>query len=243
MSWAVYVLIFLLALLLLRLATQRLPASEAKERLEIINTAIATAGIFVGAIWVWNEFSRERQGIPWITADQVVTSYSIPPNETLLDIRTTIENKGRIAVDLGKGVTWVQQILPLYPDVDKIINSEKYGKDIGEEKTVSSLFKQGNKTIDWTMVCERQHVGTIHLEPSEKSIIEEEFLIPAALELVRVYTHMKSPVNAEIGYTASTLHQISKERGNAPAPENTGNYRYLCGFDTPPPNDRGTRRN
>jgi hypothetical protein len=65
-----------------------LSATRSKERLEIINTVITTAAVFVGAVWVWDEFSRERQGIPQLTTTQTIASFPLPDDQVLLDPAT-----------------------------------------------------------------------------------------------------------------------------------------------------------
>ena len=110
-----YALIFLVAIALMLWAVRKLDAPGAKERLEIINTLVTTAAIFVGAVWVWDEFSRERKSASRLTIYQDVSSFPIPDDQILLHIQTTFTNAGQTRVSIDKGFTRVQRILPLDP--------------------------------------------------------------------------------------------------------------------------------
>lgn len=228
-----YILIFVVAGATLIVAIRNLAADKAKTRLDIIHSIIATAAIFVGAIWVWDQFSRERQGVPRLITSQTVTSFPIPEDQVLLNITTTLVNAGKTRVTVGQGFTRIQKVLPLDQNIDKIINPSRYNSVSSENEIREALIDNRSGAIPWPLMCKRIWDKELVIEPNESHDVNEQFLLPASTKLVRVYTYLFSPANEGLGYEIVRLHSLEEEGTQDVSSVEISNDRRLCNIDQP----------
>src|SRR5680860_337369 len=234
-----YILVFAAGIAVLLLIVCNLNAPEAKQRLEIIHVIVTTAAIFVGAVWVWDEFGRERKGATRLTVDQRVTSFPIPDDQIVLQVETEFVNAGQTLVRIDHGFTRVQQVLPLDESLDKIINPARYGNSQTTQEVRNALRSKMKKGIPWPMICKRVWQQEIVIEPSEEHSWREEFLLPSSVEKVRVYTYLFSPDDRSLGWEASTIHLVEKQVGGGnegTAHVRASDARRLCTIDSQPAN-------
>ncbi len=215
------------------LAVRGLDGEKSKQRLEIFHLIITTAAIFVGAVWVWDEFSRERQGVPRLTTTETVTSLPVPDDQELLDVRTVLTNAGKTRVVVQGGFTRVQQVLPLDQSVDRTINPARFGDQENRRNIRKAVSPSKFGVIAWPTLCKHIWNRTFVLEPGENQEVNEQFLHPRSTDVVRIYTYLVSPGDNSLGYEIGALHTLDKKGATQNADATMGNSggRLLCSID------------
>lgn len=178
---------------------------EAPSRLDVVNTTativqsvLTSLAIVVGGAWALWEFGLKRVAVPRIEMEHQVTSLRIGPDYRLIHLSVTHENKGDTLVELGSADVRLQRVMPLSEPIKERLES-------GENPA------EGAAVIPWPLLCRLKGDLSIELEPDEKHEVTFEFVIPAYVDAIRIYTYFpnasKSSREEKIGWSRTTIFQ------------------------------------
>ena len=109
----------------------------------------------------------------------------------LLRVEVTITNSGAVKLLVGKLFVRLQQILPC--DCDAL-----------QEFMVADKHKLEG---DWPLIGEKSVPDAkCIIEPGENELFEFEFVLPKAVEIVSVYTHVENQQTLGSGWNCSSWH-------------------------------------
>jgi hypothetical protein len=177
------------------------------EALEAFATA---AALFIGGIWTYLRFIRNRLRYPKAELRHKVICELLPEQKRLVHIVLTIVNKGDVLLPICDAWTKLYQISPA---------TDKIGAAIaqGVEPPLD-----GQAEFDWpTLGCKEitHDFGAAEIEPGESEQLHFEFLIDPTIKAIKVYSYFKNmrkqkqwcicgEPNGEIGWNHTTIHGI-----------------------------------
>lgn len=171
------------------------PSEAANEFLSSLESIATIVGIFAAAYW----FYRRRARYPRLTWSHTITHERINDETIWLNVQISVENKGEIQAKTPSVTTRVHQVLPLHSDVPASIDPND-----------KSLFLNGE--ICWPEIRSWDATSTQQdIEPTETTTLERDFLIPANLEVILVYTFVPNAFRMSTGHgwPIQTIYRIA----------------------------------
>jgi hypothetical protein len=201
-----------------------------KNLAEAAESVITAGGIVVAGVWTYLIFVRRRQRFPRAALSHQTHSFRLPDGRRLLRVAATIANSGEVLVCLRTITTRVQHVLPL-PDHIAVQLKESPEPPSGESEFPWPVLGKRQWRIDETM-------GEI--EPGEAEILQSDFVIPAGVEQVLVYTHVPNHAKSQsgIGWSDTVVVSLIEGRQMAhsqPKRDSDWNERQLPYRPDPPP--------
>lgn len=188
----------------------QLPSLETLQAVAAFFQDLATiAAILAAGYW----FFLRRQRLPRANLTHALVHKRLPDDNLLLHAAVTISNPGDVLLSLVRAEAWVQQVLPV---PEKILDALDRG-----EKPVPP----GETEIEWPRVGDTHEPtwdkGSFEIEPGETDQVLFDFVIPADVETVNLYTYFwnarkKDP---EIGWRLTTVYDLR----STPEPNTTTN--------------------
>src|SRR5262245_38808987 len=89
--------------------------SRFKERLEIAQSIVTIAAVFIGGIWTYNLFIKERHEFPHANIEQKLFHVALSDETNLLRVGIELSNTGNSLMKIGSAIIRVQQISPSLP--------------------------------------------------------------------------------------------------------------------------------
>ncbi|MGL4622826.1 hypothetical protein [Chroococcidiopsis sp.] len=149
--------------------------TDFKELAQGIQAIATTVALGVSGFWTYTLFLKRRQAFPRPKIEHQVVIKKLDSTKYLLFATILIVNSSEVLLKIRSGSIWVQQVLPITPEVQSLI--ERYG----EYKHVAPLWGDGGREINWTakerldLSLEKRSI--IKIEPSEAETICCDFLI------------------------------------------------------------------
>lgn len=186
-----------------------------KEKIETIQAIVTIVALFVGALWTYILFVKERQQFPHAIIEHSISHVPLSQNTNLLRVAITLSNTGTARLLSGMSVIRVQQILPLPP-------CPRQGPCAKEEvDTATKEIVRKENRFTWPVLSERVNIPKylLDIEPGEKDFVDFEFAVSNEVRVVRVYSYFRndnrSSAEAQIGWTIASYYDFrnSKSRG------------------------------
>ena len=189
-----------------------------KELIELLQSVITIAAIVVGGIWTYRLFVEQRALKPHLNIQHAVVARVISPGVAWLHLTVTLANSGDSLVSLHKADVRVQQILPLGPSIQAALNARK------------TRVGRKNNLVPWPGLCRYVMTPDVDIEPKETDNVEFDFLIPANVRSVRIYTYLENALatskSRKMGWKLGTIHDISEAtadgKNQVPSSANSG---------------------
>lgn len=167
--------------------------SNIKEILSIIQALVTIAAIVGAGLW----FIVERQATRKAGIEHETTHHRLTNDLTWVHLSITMENVGRRKLDITSGVIRVQQILPIHDELQRSI-------DAG-----SNLIEDEKYSVAWPVIREYSPQLKVSIEPGETHIKSFEFIIKSDIKVIRIYSFFSETDNGDLGWTHSTIYQIT----------------------------------
>ena len=148
--------------------------SEIKTNLEIAQSLL----IILGVAWSYYNYIYKRERFPRAHFSCVAASYKVP-GYFFLTVTVEIKNIGSQLLRIGFVEVRIQQILPLYHDYMPSYHPPDDGISFGWP-ALEVKYKR----------FERGEI--IEIEPGEIHQFTFDFLLPEAIELIRIYAYTKN---------------------------------------------------
>jgi hypothetical protein len=189
-----------------------------KEIIELLQSVITIAAIVVGGVWTYRLFIEQRELKPHLNIRHAVVARVISPGVAWVHLTVTLENTGASLISLHRADVRVQQILPVGPAIQAALNAGK------------TRVGRKNNLVPWPGLCRYVTTPDLDIEPKETDNVEFDFLIPADVRSIRVYTYLENASatskTRRMGWKLGSIHDISEAKAygknQVPASANSG---------------------
>lgn len=182
-------------------------SSKIKNFLETAKVAATIVAIVVGGAWTYYLFVMERSFKPQADVTHKVNQLRIRDDAVLLRVVLEIKNIGNSLLVSSHRETKLQQVLPLYDcGGHGICAAEQIDWALSEKGFDGERFAWPE--LHRTEVKEDR----IEIEPGETHFEDLEFVVPASVEVVRVYTWLNnSASSSQLGWKFSSFYDLRKK--------------------------------
>jgi hypothetical protein len=149
-----------------------------KDALSTIQAVATVLALSVGGLWTYQIFILEREISPHVDISQVVAGKLISPDRYWIQISLTTKNTGKSLVQFDAADITIEQITPLPRKVEEDIENNK------------DPISPGNWNGPWQGLCRYVRPFSPSIEAGESDTSEVEFVIPAWLQTVRIFTFL-----------------------------------------------------
>jgi hypothetical protein len=84
-----------------------------KEKVEIAQAIVTMGAVFIGGLWTYELFIKERQEYPHANIEQKISHLPLSDKANLLHVEINVANTGKSLIAIEQSTIRVQQILPL----------------------------------------------------------------------------------------------------------------------------------
>jgi hypothetical protein len=150
-----------------------------------ISDMVTASAIVIGGLWTYKSFFRERLSQAKLNVDLELNTLKLPDGRCLVKVFARLENVGHVRIDLGLWRLRAEQILPLTPAMEELLAQRTvFAESDSRWHSIASAGKQG-LTI------------AVGLEPGEIDRVVGNLVIPEAVEVFQVYSHIQKSMDAD----------------------------------------------
>jgi hypothetical protein len=195
--------------------------SAAKPVAEVVQSALTSIGIVLGAWWVL----KKREHLPRASVTHRVQTAQLTDGKLLVHVETTLANVGQRLLQVQSCLTRLQQVRPLTPDMLELL--DQAGNIAAPDQTEAS----------WRVLGEHNHSygrSVAEVEPGESQTFDYDFGVDSWVEVVEVYSYFGNVSKRrafpnilkrrEIGWNKTTLFDV-REQEPKPMPSKPVNVR------------------
>lgn len=184
-----------------------------KDWASTIQSVTVVASLIVGGIWSYSLFIKERKHYPHANMQMAASHVELPAGDRVLRVHVDITNSGSSRLLLRRSTVRLQQVLPLAPCAEPPAPcaQQELARALDNPDRVGDRFS-------WVLLAERaRDFDPMHeIEPLEKDELDAEFAVPAAVEVVRIYSYLrneqKTTSASELGWATSTYYDFRKPK-------------------------------
>ena len=197
--------------------------ARAKDWLQIVQSAATVFALIVGAVWALYIYGTQREAQPQLDIDHAITALRLTPDYRWVHLTVIHKNRGKSLVQLSSADIRLQRVLPLPKKVQSRLDAK-------EDPVIAD-----DAVVRWPLLCRRTFDKALELEPNETHEATYEFVIPAYVETIKVYTYFPNEARSnEIGWAKASIHSFKTdgERSDEAAdPDDTGRSDNICARD------------
>jgi hypothetical protein len=176
---------------------------DVAEICSIATAAILVLTAIVGGIWRLLIYRKQRGGLPKANLSQEVEAIRLTDKKICVHTSVTIKNIGDVMISIRSASNRVLQILPLDTSIQQKLGDER------------ELYDDKNKEIRWTgysKESEWPEGKELEIEPGEEEIQDFDLVIPASIQLIKVYMHFRNVAKwgRDIGWHTQGLYDVAK---------------------------------
>ena len=195
-------------------------ASRLKDALAVVQSLATIVALAVGALWGLFLYEQQREFAAQLNIDHAIETVRLTPEHRLLNVTVSHENKGKRLIRMEEADIWVQVIDPLHPAIAEMLAQ---GRD---------PVQGDDHVVQWPLLCRQLSGQPLELEPNERHEDVYDFVIPAYIRTVRIYTYYANPDKDGIGWSKATIYDIdSKDTGNAQQQPDRSRPAPVCARD------------
>jgi hypothetical protein len=170
---------------------------------DVAESVVTTVGIIAAGLWTYVLFFKRRQRFPRATVSHQAHAFRLPDGGTLLRVAAKVANTGDVLVPLRSVTTRVQQLLPV-------------PEHIASQWKTSPDPANGDAEFPWPVLGKREwriDATMGEIEPGECEILHSDFVIPASVGHVLVYTHVPNQTKGDvaIGWSDTVVVPLTGE--------------------------------
>lgn len=199
-----------------------------KDIAELLKDAVEITAVIVGGIWTYWLFVQKRERWPKADLKHRICSWPISGDRQLIRIGVDIKNVGEVLLEIRRGFTEVYQLKPwpneLTTPVIKEINFRHPGGTEFKWAKLAFLTLDGKPTEKKSANEEWPEPDGYDIEPGENEELFFDFIIPAGVELVSVYSRTENALlaNREFGWNLTTIFNTTTQTVIAETVDDSG---------------------
>lgn len=170
-----------------------------KDFAETIEAFTTAAALVAGGIWAYLRFIKNRLPHPWADLNHEFIQKTLPGQKKLLHVIVEVSNTGGVLLPITHIWTKVFKVAPVSgSELDQLEEARGAGAE-----------------IDWPeMGCYevKYELGKARIEPSELERFHFDFIIPAGIKTVSVYSYFENAEEEELGWNRTSIIDIEEEK-------------------------------
>jgi len=171
---------------------------------QALQSAAAVAALFIGGLWTYRLFVKNRLGKPSAKISHQVTVKDLGDRAVLVRVGVLVESQGAVLVRIETGKVRLARVMPLDAEFSEQLQKHEYPLREGARLKWPVLEV---RSFDWSRAPRE-------IEPRESDTFFFDFIVDEPLKTFEVYSYFKnlSKPGREIGWNTTTIHDV-------PAPE------------------------
>lgn len=175
-----------------------------KDLFSLLQSFLIICSILAAGVW----FVMHREAWPKANISHEVNHLQISPDWTWLRVAVRLENVSKRLLEIEQGTIRVQQILPLDSQIAQSLAAGE--NPVSTEELIVPWPRLGN-SYQLKTHCE--------IEPGETDILEYEFIIPAHIQVVKIYTYFANSDSVPLGWSKGSIYQLNVRSGEGSSPQ------------------------
>lgn len=173
----------------------------------IIQAALTSLGIIVGAIWTYLIFVRERLRFPKVDIDLIVNDIKIQYGARIIHTEVKLSNIGHVLLKSHYSELRLRKIVPIHDKLKPDING---GFDpVSNDRT----------EIEWPLIAGREwkwEEKEFEIEPGEGDSLHADYIISSDIQVIEFYFYMANAKKKKqgIGWTLTKIYEFKNDGGN-----------------------------
>jgi hypothetical protein len=158
--------------------------------------------IAVGGWWAYSRFIRQREEFPRADLEQVVAHRELDRHNTFLRVTVKVDNVSAVLLKTETVRTDVYQVLPVKDETKAAL-------------AAGELVPDGSRDARWPCIAFYEGAGPGQIEPGEGDEFGFDFVIPADVQSLFVYSYIKNVTQEgrELGWGVTSLYDLDESRG------------------------------
>jgi len=189
-----------------------------KEIIGLLKDAVEVVALIVGGFWTYWLFVQKRERWPKACLNHHIRSWPIANDRQLIRVGFDIHNAGEVLLEIREGFTEIYQLKPwpqelITKPMDQIGFRIKGATEF-QWSRLAILYLDGKSTKEQqTTSKDWPEFDGYDIEPDEYEEICFDFIIPAEVELVPVYSRIENLRlhDKEFGWNLTTLFDTRKQ--------------------------------
>jgi hypothetical protein len=169
--------------------------STAESWSNVAANAAQAAAILVGGWWAYTRFIRQREGFPRASLEQSVTHRKLSGEHTYLSVALGVQNTSTVLMRNKSVRTDVHQVLPVHPDVERSLAD-------------GTLIPDDEPHALWHCLDSKKVSLQGKIEPGDRDHFDFDFVIPAAVKTVYVYSYVDNATADNLGWGQTCLYDL-----------------------------------
>lgn len=194
---------------------------ELSQRTEVVGSFFEAIALIIAGLWTYELYIRNRYDHPYPKIAHQINYHRLGGGMIYLSVLITVINEGKTKLDLGKGVIYVRQILPLTEKIkDLIIEAKKRDIELIKSGKIDNLFRDTGQRIGWLSLGTRNWKEQLRdslkkLEPGQTRETQFDFLIMNdEVEVIQVISYFNF---GRSHWELATLHSLKEVRAKIAA--------------------------
>jgi len=183
-----------------------------KETITTTQAIVSVIAVFVGGLWTYDLFIKERKHVPHINVEQKASHIRFTKGVNVMRLAVELTNTGNSLAKIQTSLIRIQQVLPQVPCVPgQTCVSEAINVAVQDRIMRADRFT-------WPLLSERTIDTPLEIEPGEKEMIDFEFAVPSHVKVVRIYSYFRNETKrkgqSEMGWGLSNYYDFgANEKG------------------------------
>ncbi len=170
------------------------------------NAAQALA-ILIGGGWAFWKFGLNREEWPRATLEQAIAPQPLDEQQSLLRVLVGVKNAGKVLIDVEEVRVDVYHVLPLTEETKQALRE-------------NALIPADESEATWPCIESRKRTwesGEARIEPEESESFGFDFVVPADVQTIFVYSYVRNVKQREkpIGWSVTQFYDL-KDGGTQP---------------------------
>lgn len=178
-----------------------LPSVETLEQVSAFGANVATvAALTIGGWWTYSRFFKNRSGKPKADISHSVEDRRLTGNDLLVRVVIRLQNTGSVLLPIERLRCEVSQVDPPGSEALERLNrreliTDEYAADLGCIRCYE----------------EKKQEGEVRIEPGEDDTFPFDFVVPADLKTISIYSHIgnSSEKKKEIGWSLTAFYDLT----------------------------------
>jgi len=177
-----------------------------KDLTSVIQAALTSVAIVVGAIWTYFLFVRERLLFPKIIIELIVRDIVLPVGSRIVHVEIKLSNIGHVIFKSRYAELRLRKVVPIHDEIKEDV-----------EKGLDPVSKDRTE-IEWPLVAGREwnwDKKEFEIEPSEADSLHADYIIDSNIEVAEFYYYIENPKKRlqGIGWTLTKIHEFDNKGG------------------------------